>query len=271
MMAIPALGAIGIGVGVSALEGLFGESDKDRQARIDEQIQGLRDDQKALYDEAMGGLAKHFADVGSSFVNNLSAYREQLIQQAPERRREILEIYSEKNPAVARYIENLQKGYREAEKRVDRSIRQANTQEISNWQRQGISGGTIGRMIAGNQMERLEKGEGILTSKMAQVLQPQAQIAQAGMGALGQAEGQQAGALRQAGLLGVQVPLQLGTQQASLQNALTQQMLGQQAGAGALGFQAGQVPQAPGLFQQAGGQFIGSGIERLLAPTPRVS
>ena len=124
-------------------------------------------------------------------------------------------------------------------------------------------------MVAGNQMERLEKGEGILTSKMAQVLQPQAQIAQAGMGALGQAEGQQAQALRQAGLFGVQVPLQLGTQQAQLGNTLTNTLLGQGGQIGAMGFQAGQAPQGPGLFAQAGGEFIGSGIERLTAPTPQ--
>ena len=115
-MPLGALASIGVGVAVSAFDKLFGESDKERQARINEQIGGLRDDQKQLYTEAMSGLQKHFADVGSSFTNNLSAYREQLIQQAPERRKEILEIYSEKNPAVAWYFEILRNGYKQAKK-----------------------------------------------------------------------------------------------------------------------------------------------------------
>lgn len=255
-MVAPAL-ALGVGVLSSALGGLFGDGDRAEEAKK------LREDQRAFYGEAVAGLDRHFKDVLSTFDNRLATYREGLEARYPGRKEEIAGIFSEQNPMVARYIDNLKKGYQQAEKRVTREVKNANRDEIKRWAQRGVTGGTIGRMIAGNQMQRFEQAEGILTRKLNQVLAPQAQIAQAGMGALSGAEQQQAAAQQQAGMLGVQTPVALGQQQAGLLGALGQAQMGQLGTTGRAGLPA----PAPaggglgGLLTGAGQRFAQRGIE----------
>ncbi len=244
----------GIGLGVSALGDLFGG------LGVEDKFNKLRDDQQQMYGDARGELNKHFATMAKQFDINLGKYRSQLLSQFPGRKAEIQEIFSEQNPAVKRYMDNLRTSYKQAEKRIFRKVDQADADEIRRWKQAGVTGGTIGRMIAGNQMDRLERAEGILTSKMNEVLRPQSQIAQQGMAALGQAEREQAGRLAQAGQLGVMMPTQMGGQQAGLLANLAGQNLASQAQLGAAGIQGG-AAQPPGLFAQAGGEILGAGIK----------
>ncbi len=207
-------------------------------AEMDTRVAGMRSDQKGYYEDAQADVDKQFSDAEKKLTNNLSTFRNQLIQQQPERRAEILSIYSVQNPAVQDYVKNLKAAYDQASNRVYGQVKRANMDETRRWKQQGITGGTIGRMVAGNQMARLSQAEQILTQKMNQVFAPQAQIAQMGMGVLGQAEAQQAAALRGAGQLGVTGALGLGQQRAGIAGALGGQYLGSQAGIAGAGIGA---------------------------------
>lgn len=329
--------ALGIGAGLSLLGGLFaddtteaptqadirkaaervagqiqGISDAERQQlitqiidqqeKVSSQVTQLRTDQKGFYNEALGEVNNQFQSVLTNFNQNLAGYTQQLEQQFPQRKNEIQAIFSEQNPQIKEYVDNLKKDYENTKDRVYDQVKKANTEEIRRWQATGISGGTIARQIAGQQMERTRQSEQILTTKFNQVLQPQAQLAQQSIGAQLGAEQQQAQALQAAGQLGVTGAAGIQGQQAGAVTGLAGQNVAQQGQIGLGGLQAqtgiaqtglsglagigaanirgqsgaltqgipgqvipsGQPGGAGGLFQGAGQQFIGAGVERLL-------
>lgn len=244
---------------LGAFAGLFGAGDD-----AEERAKKLRADQRKFYDEAIAGTRRHFRDVLTTFDNRLGSYREEMEARYPDRRDEIASIFSMQNPAIANYVKNLEKGFQQSEKRVYGQVRKANIDELRSWAQKGITGGTIGRMIAGNQMQRVEQAENILTQKLNQVLAPQAGIAQQQMGALGLMAKQQEAERLRAGMLEVQTPVQLGMKQAGIEAGLAGQFLSE---IGTGGRKALPPPKAqvglPEMLTTAGGKVAQAGFEQL--------
>lgn len=266
-MALPVLAALGIGAGASLLGSLFSD-DSDYQARLSAQIQDLREDQKAFYGEAFTEIEGKFGEVLNNFNARIDTARANMLARYPGKQQEIADLFSVKNPAIADYVENLKDVYKDTEGRVYSEVKRANMDEIRRLNQQGVTGGDIGRMLAGNQMTRLSKGEEILTQKMGQVLAPQAQLAQQGAQAqYGHLMGTEAG-LRGLDVTQAQGGAQIGTQGAGALAGLAGQNLSTQAQIGMAGLE--QPPPAGGggiggLFEEAGSQFMGAGIEKFIA------
>lgn len=224
-------------------------------------VEELKNDQRQVYATARNALNNDYSEVLKRFQDQMGSYQNGLLERYPERQKEIADLFSLENPAIAEYIGNLKKEYDNTTNRVYEDVKRAKTDELRRFAQIGATPYDRYRVAEGSHMSRLAKAEEILTQKFNTVLAPQAQLAQQGNQAQLQNMNMFDQLTAQAGMANIQGQQQIGL----AENAAIGSLYGNEANdLGNIASAQAKQSSGPGAFAKAGANFVSGGITNLI-------